>query len=594
MAKKAITAAPPGSIVWEADPARYSGPNDGLLTAGLTLGDLRQLSAPNGASPRAKAIHKDFRDLVDISPEGGFTRTYGPAPDALDVAGQAYTALMRLPGRKHAFTVRLLVPDAFDWDAPLLVAAPSSGSRGETGAIGDIGSWVLPRNHALVLTDKGTGVGAHVLSCDTGYGPDLAATQDPNAATKFRLDWTPTLTAFVQDNPHAVALKHAHSTENVEADWPQIVLEAIRYGLHKLRAVQPDCAPIKVIAAGVSNGGGASLRAAEIDEDRLIDAVVVAEPSIAIRSKNVPRACKTGRPLLDYATEMNLYVPAALLASSLDAAPYAEVSALHAQRYSQWSKSLADRGLLEGHDTQSRAEAALAKIEQIGFDRSSFDLLHAMAMMQVWPTISYTYANAFGRLSVEDSLLGAQICFCDADVVTLETGTARAPTNSERADLAVMNSGLTPGGGLNTLYANGTIAQSLDDALQLRALVTSSSAAAKKVQQGMGEAMAHGRNSGVPTLIVHGQSDPLIAPCHSSKAYVAAATASGQDMKNWRLYNIPKAQHFETLLTVPEFADTYVALLPYFFAALDTCEAHLFENTPLADAPDAMSQVIAR
>lgn len=582
----------PETLLWEAEPAVRRGPNDSLLTAGLNLADMRAPVPPEGASLRAQAMHKDFRELVDVSASGGFAARYGPPEAQLAVPGIELTALLRLPWRAHAFTVKLLLPDAFDWDAPILVAAPSSGSRGVTGAIGDVGAWALPRGAALVLTDKSTGVGAHLLGQGIVYQPDFtpAAAAERDCPTTFRLEETEALAAFRQAKPFAAAMKHAHSRENVEADWPQCVLEAIRFALYALKRVQPDhqSAGVKVIAAGVSNGGGAVLRAAEVDGDGLIDCVVAAEPNITPAQPSGVSASKEGRTLFDYATLMNLYLPAAVLAAELEEMPFAQITALNAPRFAAWSKGLARLGLLEGASTQARAAEALGKIKAIGFAPSSFALCHAMSMMQAWPTICYAYANAYGRYGVEDALLGAQVCFADADFFTLEAGSPRPPTAQEIKTLGVQNAGLTPGGGLQTLYSNGSLAQSLDDAMALRQLYTSTSPAARRVKAGLAQITARAHNRAIPTLIVHGDSDPLIAPVHSSRAYVHAAKAGGQDMQHWRYYVVKDAQHFETLLMDASVAQHYQPQLPYFFAALDAGKAFLTDQKPLPATPKAL------
>lgn len=590
MANNAPISRPPAALIWEAEPISRRGPDDGLLTAGLALADIRAPLPPDGAALRAQAIQKDFRELVDVSATGGFGAEYGPPETQLHVPGVEITALLRLPGREHAFTAKLLVPDAIDWDAPFLIAAPSSGSRGVTGAIGDIGAWALPQGHALVLTDKSTGVGAHLLGPSTVYQPDFTATTRRECPTTFRLEDTDSLAAYSKANPYSVAMKHAHSRENVEADWPQCVLEAIRYALHTLKRMQPErkVGAVKVIAAGVSNGGGAVLRAAEVDQGGLIDAVVAAEPNIT-----PPHACragdgvggrgtfKAGRTLYDYATLMNLYLPAAVLCGDLEEMPFAQVSALNDEHFSNWSQGLGRLGLLDGATTQQRARDALSKIEAIGFAVSSFPLLHAVSMMQAWPTISYAYANAYGRFGVEEAFLGAQLCFADVDLLTLQAGPPRAPSAQEVEALGVRNAGLTPGGGLCTLYSNGSLGQSLDDAVSLRQLFTRSSPAALRVQEGIAQIAATAQNSGIPTLIVHGDSDPLIAPALSSRAYFDAARATGQDMRNWRYYEVASAQHFETLLMDDSIAKHYQPQLPFFFAALDAGKAYITDKTPL-------------
>jgi hydroxybutyrate-dimer hydrolase len=413
---------------------------------------------------------------------------------------------------------------------------------------------------------------------------------EPSSPTTFRLRQTEALAAYQTANPYAVALKHAHSRENVEADWPQCVLEAIRFALYALKHIQPGSisAAVQVIAAGVSNGGGAVLRAAEADEDGLIHAVVAAEPNITPPQARTAKpkvagsdTAHAGRALFDYATLMNLYLPAAILSGELEEIPFAQVTAMNAKRWHEWSRGLGRLGFLDGSTTQARAKDALAKIEATGFAPSSFALLHAMSLMQAWPTIGYAYANAYGRFGVEDALLGAQLCFADADVLTLEAGSPRAPSPSEAERLSVRSGGLTPGGGLCTLYSNGSLAQSLEDALTLRQLYTGSSSDALRVQNGINQITARAQNRGIPTLIVHGDSDPLISPLHSSRAYFDAAKANGQDMRNWRYYNVEGAQHFETLLMDESIAKHYQPQLPYFFAALDAAKAFMTNKTPL-------------
>ena len=77
-----------------------------------------------------------------------------------------------------------------------------------------------------------------------------------------------------------------------------------------------------VIASSISNGGGASLRAAEQDREGLIDAVVVAEPNAQPASMDGVQvrfggeaAPVAGRPLVDYFTYRMLYEPCAAIAA---------------------------------------------------------------------------------------------------------------------------------------------------------------------------------------------------------------------------------------------------------------------------------------
>ena len=96
-----------------------------------------------------------------------------------------------------------------------------------------------------------------------------------------------------------------------------------------------------VIAASVSNGGGASIQAAEGDTTGLIDGVVVGEPQInptvpaglivARGGVNYP-ASAIGRPLYDYTTLGNMLQPCAAHAPSVALSPLlATVPAVGAQ-----------------------------------------------------------------------------------------------------------------------------------------------------------------------------------------------------------------------------------------------------------------------
>src|SRR5690606_9488372 len=102
--------------------------------------------------------------------------------------------------------------------------------------------------------------------------------------------------------------RHAHSLDNPEADWGRHVRQAAEYALQVLDDALPAAAPFefdntRVIAVGISNGGGAVLRAAEL-EGGWLDGVVAAEPNVTVAG---------ARPLYDYASEAALLQPCALL-----------------------------------------------------------------------------------------------------------------------------------------------------------------------------------------------------------------------------------------------------------------------------------------
>jgi len=571
-------------IVAEGAPIRRAADDD-LLTAGLGLAGLRRETPPPEASLRQISIHREFRELVDVTDEGGYARLYGPArAEDIVVLGSEITTLLRLPGRTFPFVVRVLIPDTFDRDDPCLIVAPSSGSRGVTGAIGDIGGWALTHGCALVLTDKGTGVGGHILATDDVYDANYAMCRAGAGPTTFEAKRSRALTRFIKANPHAVALKHAHSRENVEADAPYFVLAAARYGVRVLRAHLEGRAGerrISVIAAGVSNGGGAVLRAAEEDTQGVLDAIVAVEPNVTprVRSKldiidGVERCAAPGRALYDIASAMTLLAPVAALAPSLGETPLAELTAPLSEAHAVWAKTLAGHGLIEGMTTEDRALSALQRLRALGFGPQSDACLHAMVALQIWPAVAATFANALGRFGVEDALGGVTFAFADPGSLA-----ARAPTSEERKFFAARGAGLAPSAGVELIDNDRAAGMSVETALRFRALWTERDRQARRIQRGARDVLASARLRGAPTIIVHGRGDSLININHASRAYVAAAHGPGAH--NLRYYEVDNAQHFETLLMTPGFSSLYAPLNAYAYRALALMRTTLRDGSPL-------------
>src|SRR5205823_5123033 len=94
---------------------------------------------------------------------------------------------------------------------------------------------------------------------------------------------------FVPDGARAdsgIAVKHAHSGDNPEADWGRHVLQAAQFGLEMLDRALPQQAPFtanntRIIAVGLSNGGGAVLQAAGLDQD-MLGGVIALAPNVNV------------------------------------------------------------------------------------------------------------------------------------------------------------------------------------------------------------------------------------------------------------------------------------------------------------------------
>src|SRR5690606_11355415 len=181
-----------------------------------------------------------------------------------------------------------------------------------------------------------------------------------------------------------IAFKHAHSQDNPEADWGRHLKQAAQFALDTLNAQLPQQAPFtfdntRVIAVGISNAGGAVLRAAE-DGEPWLDAVVAGEP-------NVLAAGHGARSLYDYTTEAALLMPCALPALGLPAAPGADAKC----------GALAAQGLLSGADLKAQQADALARLRVAGWTDAALRAGAISVAFDLCRAVGVGYASAYGR-----------------------------------------------------------------------------------------------------------------------------------------------------------------------------------------------------
>ncbi|BCT93472.1 D-(-)-3-hydroxybutyrate oligomer hydrolase [Lysobacter helvus] len=509
---------------------------DDLLTGGLGLDGLRGTAAPAFADPanptdaevRRRALWNNWRGIADLGPLGNYGTLYG---STANVPGREFSADARIPGAKQPHRVLVQVPDAFDQAKRCVVVSASSGSRGIYGAIAVAGAWGLPKGCAVAYTDKGAG------------------------------------TDYIDHGAAGVEVKHAHSQDNPEADWGRHVVQAAEFALHALTEAFPDQAPFRadntrVIAVGISNGGGAVLRAAELPGD-LIDAVVAGEPNV-----DVPG----GRSLYDYTTEAAVLMPCAL--SDVEGLAQSPLSAMGRAMGAARCASLGLTG-----------EAARAKLHAAGWTDAA---MHAAALsvdFDLYRAVAVTYASAYGRYAFGQHPCGFNFAAQNKDF------TPRAATPAEIAAWRSDASGIPPGAGVGIIDTRMAAPDFTRPGIEcLRELWTGQGADADRVRKGVAEVRASAPRKGLPVIVVHGMDDGLIPPAFSSAPYVAMAKAAGRDVRYWQVRN---AQHFDGFLALPEYGARYVPLLPYVYAALDRVAAHLDDASNALPA-DAVVETKAR
>jgi hydroxybutyrate-dimer hydrolase len=615
----------------------YDGKSDDLLTGGLGATGLAKPAPtsanalrPTPAELRRLAIHTSYNALLDLTEDGGYGTLYGPAAgrpvsDDGKIAGDEYLAYAAAVGGgpDDVVTMMVQIPKTFNRDHPCLVTAPSSGSRGIYGAVATVGEWALKHGCAVVYTDKGTGIGAHDLERNVAYliNGQSADADALGPAAHFRAPLAPEeRAAFNRQSPHRFAFKHAHSQRNPERHWGEDVLQSIEFAFHVLnlhfrRAEDtPALAPSNtlVIASSISNGGGASLRAAEADWRGWIDGVVVAEPAVlpvydpsfvivyqddpdGAGRKEVTLA-EHSRPLFDYITLITVFQPCA----SLDDRVFGKVplnvpnsSDPNAPR-GNWAspercQRLHERGLLKEETPECQAREAQRIINDYGLLSDQNVLQPSYGFAFVPQAVAVTYANAYGRFSVTDNVCGYSFA---------ATNASGAPTPlADLAEVALFGTGngIPPMAGVINVINDAvgkedrisTADQNLEGALCLRRLATGVDEAGKpltgkerawhdRIRVGIANIRASGMLGDRPAIIVHGRSDALIQPNHTARAYYGRNKSVDNARSRLRYYEVTNAQHFDAFNRLfAGYSERFVPLHYYFIKALDLMYDHL-------------------
>lgn len=605
------------------------GVSDDLLTAGLGRAGIQSAVAPavsavpTATELRRLAIYNNYRALIDTTTNGGYGTLFGPLvsvsasgvvsrPGDGRIAGTEYLAYARQGKRSQNVTLMVQVPAHFDPKKPCIVTGTSSGSRGVYGAIGTSGEWGLEKGCAVAYADKGTGNGMHDLESNTvglidGTRADAELAGD---ASHFTADLSASdRAAFLAAWPNRVAVKHAHSKANPEADWGQHTLDAVRFAFYVLNEkygvptrkgtlrtiIKPRTV---VIAASVSNGAGAALAAAEADKRQLIDGVAVGEPQIQLKPNSrlvVRRGSQeregSGRPLYDYTTYANLLQPCATLSPRAAGSPGAAFvpAALAANR----CEALVAQGLIGGATPAEQGDSALEALLAYGWEPESIPLTASHYAFAV-PAIAVTYANTYGRFGVEE-----RACNYSFAAVGATAAPAPWPAGSAAVSFATGN-GIPPASGLQIINdasvggpvrdgasvsaSTGKFDFNVDGALCLRSLWAGDTADAERVREGVGKVLVKGDLNGKPAIIVHGRSDALVPVGFTSRPYLGMNYLEERGRSRLRYIEVTNAQHFDAFIgnaLLPGYDTRFVPLHVYFRRALDSMYSHLTERTPL-------------
>ncbi len=629
-------------------PATTVGKGDTAATQDLLTGGIGKTglggAAPTYADPahptaaelRRNALRSNYQGILDPSVGGGYGTLYGPnvtntgavtASEGL-IPGREYVAVLDDGSGRKQTVMAVQVPDSFNQAKPCVVLGASSGSRGVYGAIGTAGEWGLKHGCAVALTDAGKGVGLYDMMDDSVHKIDgTRATRTAAGALNFFAAniSDAARTAYNALFPNRLAIKQVHSQLNPEKDWGTDTLAAGRYALFVLNdrygtAADPvpfTSANTVVIAGSASNGGAASLRAAEQDADGLIDGVVASEPVTEMPTASgygirLGGAAVTGygKTLADFTTYGNIYQPCAALAAG---AAMAETSIFNyigltgmTARATARCDGLAAKGLVSGANTAARALDALNKLHAYGWTADNDQMHNAHYALGNGPILSAMYPVSYGRFAVDANVCNTSFAAVNAtgDVVAVAPAalaqsfaTANGTANGTPATVVYNDS---VGGAKAWQFAvspsTGVADLGLDNALCQRALVTGADPAtgaaltaastptkaqSDAVRAGIAEVVLNGNLRGKPTIIVSGRSDALVPVNNNARAYTAYNKVVEGATSKLRYIEVMNGQHFDTFLPFSGFDTRFVPLHPYFNQAMDAMYAHLTAGAAL-------------
>lgn len=617
----------------------YNGVTDDLLTGGLgttgisptgALSAIANPLSPTVAELRRRAIQNAYRGLMDTVTGGGWTVLYGPNLDSSYnstrgeglVAGREYIALADDGTGSNYQTMMVQIPTSFDRSRPCLVTGPSSGSRNHYGAVGTTGEWAFRNGCAVAYTDKGTGNAYHDLTAGTVYNKlgQLVSSAATGGDTNFRAGDQPGLTGLTQSKPYRLAYKQAHSAKNVDGRWGDYTLQAIQFGFWALNdylaggATTYTSGNTTVIAAGVSNGGGAAIQAAERDTTGLIDGVVTVIPNVVPRNNAAVSVVfggqkqVAGKHFADYYTVLALYASCAALDSSLVGTPLQSLepggTAAGVTTRANRCQTLRDKGLLSANGTSAQAAEALAIIHANGILSESDYSLATMDYINGHRQIINTYIAGYGRFGVQEQLCGTTFAATDTNGLPTVLPAATA------AILFTAGNILPPAGGINVIAENavnspiieqravskssGRQDLNYDGAKCYRDLVTETAPTQgggfrgvlnlNRVQQGMAEIEATGNLRGKPAIIIQGRNDQVIMPNHAGRYYFGLANAVQGSASRLSYIEMLNSQHFEgsnSTTFAPGGSAVYLPNHHYFNRALDAMLAHLRTGSAL-------------
>ncbi|OCG21978.1 MULTISPECIES: 3-hydroxybutyrate oligomer hydrolase family protein [unclassified Gilliamella] len=555
--------------------AYYDGDSNDLVTAGLGFTPLSiSIITPEVAIP-AKPNFQERRQAklnryIDTKiGEGTFfgfrKQELTPLFDG-KIAGTEILALQSQDG----VGMLLQIPIDFDKNKPCIVAVPASDSDGVLNAkdVQIRGLWGLRHNCAVVYNDKGLGNGIYDIERQLGFTV-WGEVQSGNILFYPSIN---NRKQYIKKYPHRYAIKQLHSKLNAEARWGEHVLKSLEFAFYELNSMfssnnlaifNKDNTLVLVYGAG--DGGGAALKAGELDEQNIIDGIVAVNPQIQPNLDKFPIMLKIGsnhqqkleaKSIANYSAYGALYIPCAIPAikghKDDSYVPYADYFHYSQQR----CNALKQAKLL----TTGTPEEALKKLHKYGWT-PEMDIQLPYFYYTESIGLPYQYISAYGKYDVTENMCDFSVAstqqnpiYYSGKVAPLKEFSFEQIWGMANGHLPLWNShdatilDLVENNDLNTprreFYSSSQTNNMVDYGTKGSICVYKKSQE-PRVEEGIKQVMASGNLHGIKTFIVHGRNNVKQLPNYTSRAYVALNSLVEDQQSQLRYIEVENASYLD-------------------------------------------------
>ncbi|MCX8578245.1 hypothetical protein J3U35_02215 [Gilliamella sp. B2717] len=594
----------------------YDGDSDDLVTAGLGFTTLStSIYTPHFSDPTQPTIQElrqaKLNRFININNgEGslfGFRRQeLSPLFDG-KIPGFEILATLKLEQEKVGMLLQ--IPLDFDKNKPCIVAVPATDSDGLYNAkdVQIRGLWGLRHNCAVVYNDKGLGNGIYDIEHKRGYAIN-GHTQSTNLLfepTIFNRD------RFIKKYPNRYAIKQLHSRLNSEERWGEFVLKSIEFAFYALNTQFPSDSKFHfnkdntiVLVYGASDGGGAALKAGELDTDNVIKGIVAVNPQIQPNVENSTVSIQYNKSapqkidyksIADYSSYASLYIPCAIPAI---VAKHKTITIPFADKY-LYSQNRCDALKKENLLTKGTPEEALEKLHSYGWT-PSMDIQLPYFYYKETIGLPYQYISAYGHFDVTDRMCGYSVASTQQNPINYQgkvaslhevtfqqlwsfaTGHLPIWLTDDSTALALVNNedAYSP----RSDFFSGSDNKKAIDYNAKGAICLYKKLTHPRVKFGINQVSASANLHGTKTLIVHARHNVKQLPDYTARAYVALNSQVEGNASQLRYYEIENTSYLDGTYPFDN------SLLPIDYYGEDAMEWLWFHLTNHASLPE--SQVV--